>query len=303
MTQASTAVGNTTNAYTPWHVTTTDMNSKAKDFWKDAYGQLVNVVEHNSGNNATTTYAWDAVGNLTKITDALNNVRNFTYDGLGRRLTAQDLHASGDGTFGTWNYSYDDAGNTTQTTDPNGLVVTKSYDKINRQLTEDAANTSGVDITYTYDACTYGVGRMCTATSAQDGWMSLVTARTYNPLGLVASETKTINGPSYVTSYTYDRQGNTTDIVYPDLSEVAYTIGAGGHTISVKQREGSSYPWTNIVLNASYTPMDQKASSSGAVARQRPTPTTLHICIASQIRRPFCPTWGIGARVVAVRWG
>ena len=143
VTQAGTAVGTTTNAYTPWHVTTTDMNGKAKDFSKDAYGQLVNVVEHNSGNNYTTTYAWDAVGNLSQITDALSNVRNFTYDGLGSRLTAQDLHASGDGTFGTWNYSYDDAGNTTQTVDPKSQTVNYTYDANNRPLTEDYTGAVG----------------------------------------------------------------------------------------------------------------------------------------------------------------
>jgi Domain of unknown function (DUF6443) len=79
------AVGSTSNAYNAWTVTTTDANGKIKDYSKDAYGNLAAVVEHVSGAYATTTYAWDLNKSLTKVTDALGNVRNFTYDGLGQR--------------------------------------------------------------------------------------------------------------------------------------------------------------------------------------------------------------------------
>jgi YD repeat-containing protein len=198
ITQASNAVGTTTNAYAPWHVTTTDPNGKPKDFFKDAYGQLVNVVEHNSGSNATTTYAWDAVGNLTKITDALSNVRNFVYDGLGRRLTAEDLHASGDGTFGTWTYAYDDAGNTTQTVDPKSQTVNYTFDGDNRPLTEDFASSTGTEITYSYDSCTNGKTRLCVASSTASRILY-----TYNPLGMKASEAETINGTSTILTTQY----------------------------------------------------------------------------------------------------
>jgi YD repeat-containing protein len=68
---------------------------------RDAYENLVSVLEYNDGEIYTTNYGYDALQNLTSITDALANVRSFTYDGLSRRLTAQELHDVADGTFGT----------------------------------------------------------------------------------------------------------------------------------------------------------------------------------------------------------
>src|SRR5215471_1816159 len=136
MTKTANAVGNTTNTYYQWKTTTVDPNGNSKDTLVDAFGNLVNVVEHASS-LATTTYAYDALNNLSTTTDALGNVRHFTYDGLSRRLTAQDLHATTDTTFGTTTYSYDAQGNLTSQTDPKGQVVNRTYDALNRMLTED----------------------------------------------------------------------------------------------------------------------------------------------------------------------
>ena len=95
------------------------------------------MVEHIGTSTATTTYAWDFNKSLTNVTDALGNVRNFTYDGLGRRLTAQDLHASGDSSFGSWSYVFDPAGNLTQVVDPKSHAFNYGYDALNRKATED----------------------------------------------------------------------------------------------------------------------------------------------------------------------
>src|SRR5262247_4033909 len=114
-----------------------------KDLLSDAFGNLVQVNEHNATNTYSTYYEYNAANDLTKITDALSNIRSFTYDGLGRRLTAEDLHASGDGTFGTWTYVYDHAGNLTQSVNPKSQTVNYTYDSLNRPLTEDFTGTAG----------------------------------------------------------------------------------------------------------------------------------------------------------------
>src|SRR6202030_918084 len=101
-----------------WTTTTIDPDGNITDRTLDAFGKLAQVVEHGNLSNATTTYTYDAADNLTNITDASGNVRNFSYDGLGDLLTAQDLHASGAGTFGSWSYSYDNDGNLISQTDP-----------------------------------------------------------------------------------------------------------------------------------------------------------------------------------------
>jgi YD repeat-containing protein len=142
------AVGTTTNAYKSWTVTTTDANGKLKDNTKDAYGNLATVVEHVGGTYGTTTYAWDPNNSLTKLTDALGNVRNFTYDGLGRQLTAEDLHTVADSTYGTSTFAYDDASNLIQKVDPKNQKITYTYDTLNRKLTESAPGSGGTTVTF-----------------------------------------------------------------------------------------------------------------------------------------------------------
>ena len=251
VTAVGTAVGTTTSAYDQWVTTVTDALGKAKDFTYDAFGRLSQVVEHNAGSNYTTAYTYDGADNLTKITDALSNIRNFTYDGLARRLTAQDLHASADGTFGTWLYEYDDAGNLASSTDPKSQRINYIYDNVNRALTEDYAGQAGVETSYSYDACTEGIARLCTATST-----GAVTKYAYNALGLTATENKTIATTTYATSYLYDRQGNLTNIIYPDSSEVQYTYNTAGLLETVAQKE-SGGSFANLINDFDYAPTEK----------------------------------------------
>jgi RHS repeat-associated protein len=248
------AVGTTTLAYTNWKTTTTDPRSKAKDVYDDAYGNLVQVDEHSGANINSTFYTYDGLRDLTKITDALGNIRNFTYDGLARKLTMQDLHAATDTTYGAWTYTYDDAGNMTQAVDPKNQTVNYTYDDTNRISTEDYTGQAGTELTYTYDTCTNGKTRLCTASSTD-----AITSSTYNGLGQLTAETKTIATTTYTTSYTYDRQGNQLTITNPDSSQVKYTYDAAGlqETVAYKANGGS---FSNVVDNFDYSPTDQPAT-------------------------------------------
>jgi RHS repeat-associated protein len=200
----------------------------------------------------TTQYEYDGNNNLTKITDALGNVRNFTYDGLGRRLTAQDLHASADTSYGTWTYTYDDAGNTTSVVDPKSQTINYAYDDLNRVLTENYAGATGTEVTYVYDSGTDGIGHLTSVTKL-DG---VNTANLYNPLGGLKQETKTIASTNYVTAYTYDRQGNQLVITSPDNSEIKYTYNTAGQLETVQRKEsGGSY--TDVVTDFDYSPHGQ----------------------------------------------
>src|SRR5262249_46996055 len=107
------------------------------------------------------------------------------------------------------------------------------------------------EITNTYDSCTDGRGRICTASSTA----SKITYG-YNPLGLQSTTTSVLNGTStsFTTGYSYDRQGNQTSITYPDNSQIQYNYDAAGLLNGV-----NSSTSTNITI-ASYSPMGQKAS-------------------------------------------
>ncbi len=243
------AVGTTNYAYDDWKTTITDPRGKVKNYYRDAYDNLIGVDEVNGGSTYTTAYEWNLNKNLTKITDALTNVRNFTYDGLGRRLTAQDLHASGDGTYGSWAYTYDDAGNMTQSVSPEAKTVNFTYDDTNRVLTENETGGGGTEITYVYDSCTNGIEHLCTVTMLAGA----NTAYTYDSNGNTASEVKTINSNAYTTSYTYDRLGNKIVTTYPDSAEVKNTYNTAGQLEKIERKE-SGGGYTDVVADFDYGP-------------------------------------------------
>ncbi len=257
ITTTANTLGTTTNAYSPWQLTTTDANGHAKDLIKDAYDNLASVNEHNGASTYTTTYAYDYLKDLTKITDANGNIRNFTYDGLGRRLSAQDLHTPAAPTFGTWTYAYDNAGNLSQKIDPNGNTINYAFDALNRETTEKLGTTTKV--TYAYDTCSGGIGKLCSVTNP-----SLTAASTYNALGLPASQIKTISATNYETDYTYDRQGHQLTVKNPDNSQVIYTFNLAGLPETISRKESTDASSKSVVSNFDYSPLGEASLTSFA---------------------------------------
>ena len=269
------AVGTTTNAYANWKITTTDPNGNTKDAYDDAYGNLIQVGEHNGSNTYTTTYSYDGLKDLLNLVDANGNIRSFAYDGLGRMVSSTDLRTPTSSTYGTWSFTYDDAGNLTTRVDPKTQTVNYTYDGLNRALTEDYTGAAGTEIQYAYDTCTNGVGRLCTVSSTD---AVALTTKTYDPLGNLASETKTIDGTNYATSYTYDRQGNQLTVTNPDNSVVQYVYGTGGLVTSVQEEE-SGGSFTTLVSSIDYSPMDKitmQTDANGVTTVNTYDPTRLY---------------------------
>ncbi len=253
VTSIENAVGETTNAYDDWKLTVTDPNGEVKHLYKDAYDNLVRVDEINGGSTYTTSYEYDGNKNLTKITDSLSNIRNFTYDGLGRRLTAQDLHASGDSYFGTWYYAFDSAGNVASTTDPVSNNVVYTYDDVNRLTVENYTGSAGNEITNTYDSCSGGIGHLCVASST-----SFRITNEYNPLGIIKREVKTIGGVSYATNYTNDRLGNSLTINHADGSVTTNDYNSAGQLERISWKETlASAGSSQIIKDIDYSPLGQ----------------------------------------------
>ncbi|MBX4200816.1 hypothetical protein KW786_01675, partial [Candidatus Parcubacteria bacterium] len=257
------AVGRTINAYDDWKLTTTDANSKTKDIYQDVYGNIVQVDEHNAGNIYSTFYQYDYLGNVIKITDVLQNIRNFTYDNLGRRLTAQDLHAPADTTFGTWSYVYDYAGNVIQTTDPKNQITSYTYDSLNRQITEDYTGATGIEVTYSYDSGIDGIGKLSSVANS-----SITRSYVYNLLGLIRQETDVLGGANYITSYDYDRQGNQMLITNPDNSQIKNIYNSAGLLDQTQRKESTDGAFIDVVSNFNYSPegkITMQANYNGVV--------------------------------------
>ncbi len=248
------ALGTTNTTYQNWTKTVVDPLSNIKNYYYDAYENLVRVDEVLNGTTLATLYGYNGIGALTSITDALGNVRSFTYDMLGRRLSAQDLHASSDVTFGTYTYGYDNAGNLTSKTTPNSQSISYTYDTLNRQLTEDYTAAAGIETSYTYDTCANdnGIGRLCTASST-----GAIETRTYTPTGLTKQSTRTISGQAFITQYGYDRQGNVISITNPDNAVVRYTYGTSGKVEQISNQEAGAGSPTTLVSTIDYAPTGQ----------------------------------------------
>jgi RHS repeat-associated protein len=271
---ASNAVGTTSNNYSPWKTTTIDPKGNTKDSQYDAYGNLVEVDEHNAGATYATTYAYDGLNDLIATTDPLGNIRTFTYNGLGRRLTAQDLHAPADTTFGTYTYTYDDAGNLTSRLDPNSQTTNYTYDNLNRPLTEDFTGQPGTEVTYAYDAGVNGIGHLTGVTTA-----AITQTNMYNAVGGLQSESKVINGATYTTAYDYDTQGNQILITNPDGSQVKNTYNPAGLLESTQRKEATDTAFTDVVSNYDYSPTDQPATiayANGSVTTNTYDPAKLY---------------------------
>ncbi|MEM6342685.1 MAG: RHS repeat-associated core domain-containing protein [Bacteroidota bacterium] len=195
--------------YNTWSTTVNDKNSVNKTLSYNGQGNLIQVIEYNAGAQYATSYTYNPNGNLIQLIDAENNVRTFGYDLLGRRLTATD------GGTGTHTYTYDNNGNVLTWTTPANDTITYTYDDLDRILTE----ISGADtVTYTYDQGPNALGQLTSTTS-----QGITTAYTFDGMGYLSSEARTVNGTTYTTTYTNDRHSRATDISYPDGNVITYT--------------------------------------------------------------------------------
>ncbi len=184
----------------------------------DALNRLFQTVDGLSG---VTAYSYDVNDRITRITVPNSATTQYAYDDLSNLL--QEISPD----RGTLTYTHDAAGNVISMTDARGIRVTYGYDAINRLATIDYPGTDE-DVSFTYDACANGIGRLC---SVQD--QSGTTSYAYDPFGNMTQQTKTELGVTYTTGYTYDAGDRVTSMTYPDERVVAYTRDVVGRITRV----------------------------------------------------------------------
>ena len=142
-------------AYDGWTVSRYDANGHRTDHTMDAFGNLVQVVEHNDTGSGpvtyTTSYAYDLTGNLTGVTDHHGNVSGMSYDLLGRKTAMSDPD------MGSWHYQYDAVGNLIAQQDGRGLWLHLGYDALDRLTSKRKESPSGTLLAeYVYDTLAKG---------------------------------------------------------------------------------------------------------------------------------------------------
>ena len=215
--------------------------------WQD-----IGAVNATTGNRPTTTYGYDANGNLKTVqppgqpatsyqydalnrlfltTDALGGLSQYRYDPLDQLREVRDprnvttvyqVNAFGEQTqvaspdSGTTNKTYDAAGNLKTSTDARGKQSTYSYDALNRLI--GISFTSGNPISFTYDAGPNSLGRL-TGMADETG----TTQWQYDPYGRVTQKTIQVGGVPRNVAYRYDAQGRLDQLTYPSGKALTLT--------------------------------------------------------------------------------
>ncbi|MBI1424703.1 MAG: hypothetical protein GC149_14755, partial [Gammaproteobacteria bacterium] len=185
-----------------------------------------------STQDALTKYGYNIHDQLTSVTDPINGETQYEYDDLGNLLTQTSPDT------GTTTFTYDAAGNMKTRLDAKGQSFSYSYDALNR-LTQLTAPIGAESITYSYDTCTNGEGRLCDIT--QNG---TTVSYGYNAFGDVVG--------SQGMGYGYDELGRVKTLTYPSGDSVTYSYDASGRIDRVDAVINGS-PQT-LASNISYAP-------------------------------------------------
>src|SRR6266511_3878208 len=252
-------------AYSGDQVTVTDQAGKKRSSQTDALGRLVKVTEDPGagGLNYDTTYLYDALGNLRKVTQGAQT-RWFAYDSLSRLIRVKNPEQNTNGSLPAftdpvtgnsgWSmaYSYDANGNLTQRIDARGIVTNYFYDALNRNWGIDYINGSQAsNLVRVFDGAVNGKGRLYWDRTMEGGTQELGTAVTANAIDSYDALGRPLTkrqhfwqgsgwSPAYAVQHAYDLAGNVKTQTYPSGRTVKYSHDQAGRLSSLSGNLGGS---------------------------------------------------------------
>jgi RHS repeat-associated protein len=216
----------------------------------DPLDRLKQTIQDYGGVAAQSDYVYDALDQLTRVTDPKGLSTDYGYDGLGnlRTLTSPDT--------GVTSYTPDAAGNVVSQTDARGVVRNSTYDVANRLKTVSYVGSAGLNTTFVYDmvnpSCaageTFALGRLTRMTDASGS-----TDYCYNRFGQRVRKVQTNNGVVQTTRYGYSLGGHLVSMVYPSGMQLTYGRNAAGQISSVTVTPVGGIA-TNVITSTSYLP-------------------------------------------------
>jgi len=215
----------------------TDFNGNTTTYGYDALSRVITVVQPGG---ILTSYDYDQHGNLASVLDAESNETTYTYDDMGRVVAIASPNS------GTTVYVYDAAGNPIQKIDAKDITVQYDFDALQR-LTAVRFPDAAQDITYTYDAGSFGVGRR-TGMTDPAGTADFE----YDSRGRLVGKDRTIAGYSYSVTRGFTPGGRLNTFVYPSGRTIDYTRYGSGRIQTVATTYNSTA--INLVNNLSYNP-------------------------------------------------
>lgn len=214
-----------TTSYLGNEVLATDQAGKVRKSILDNFGRIEKVYEDPSVLNHLTTYTYDALDNLTHVTQSPQPARVYNYDSMRRITSAYNPET------GTINYEYDRNNNLTKKTDARGIMTTYVFDDLNR-LTDRQFSDTTPDVTYTYDAAgvSHSKGRLTSVSSSTSTYNYIA----YDAKGRVLSGSQVTDGQPYIMSYEYNLAGGMTSQTYPSGRIVTSEYDDAGRLAGIK---------------------------------------------------------------------
>jgi RHS repeat-associated protein len=256
-------------SYSGNSTTATDEQGITRQGQMDGTGRLTQVIENPSGLNYATAYTYDALGNLTGVSQAGSRQRTFVYDSLSRLTSSTTPEANWSATSQTYvstTYLYDADGNLINKTEParnqqgtSMVTLTYCYDALNRMTakgyTSQTCTTGWLPTpvaTYVYDGgalpsgCSVGsfsygsaVGKrtaMCDPAGSEAWSYNIVSGS-----GWQTTDRRTTNSLTKSTIYQDDFLGLPTSIEYPSGRTISYSYNGGARPASVLDGTTSVY--------------------------------------------------------------
>ncbi|HVR07482.1 MAG TPA: toxin TcdB middle/N-terminal domain-containing protein, partial [Thermoanaerobaculia bacterium] len=208
--------------------TRTDPKGRATIFYDDVRGNVRGVQQTNTGATLLTRYAYDALSQLTAVTDARGNATSLQYDTLGRRVLQQNPDS------GTTELRYTPAGDLGAKISANLAAHAQQIRYLRTFHRLDGINYPDLPpavFTYGAPGAPGNTANRLAASSDGSGTEQL----TYGRLGEIVQSVRTpvaLNGDTprgpYATRFQFDSFQRLLSLTYPDGEQVTYTFDAGG---------------------------------------------------------------------------
>ncbi|HSC09285.1 MAG TPA: DUF6531 domain-containing protein, partial [Steroidobacteraceae bacterium] len=199
-------------------LTSRNVGGESTSYEYDGVGQLTKVT---LPDGSFLSYTYDAAHRLTQIADNLGNRISYTLDAMGNR-TLEEVRDPVNALAQTRSRVYSSLNRLTQEIGAASQTTAFGYDNQGNLTSIDGPLTGTVDVTAnTYDA----LNRLTRVTDPNSGQVNYG----YNPLDQLTS----VSDPrSLVTSYSYDGLSNLNQQVSPDTGTTVNTYDAAGNLLT-----------------------------------------------------------------------
>ena len=204
----------------------------------------------------TTSFEYDGIQRLVRVTDTEGNVTTSTYD-MGDRRTEVNHPASGITSF-----TYDALGNvlTKQTANmaEEGKMITYTYD-YHRLTGISYPDHPENNVKYYYGGRNASHNRIGRLMMREDGTGAI--EYFYGKMGEVTKTRRTLIVPNqaiatYVTQWTYDSHNRLLEMIYPDEEKVTYSYNLGGLLEKVRGEKSYGYDY---ITKLGYDKFEQRS--------------------------------------------